>query len=291
MTVQTLGDFEVHALPDGTSVAYRDRDHSYWRTTDGAKGSGRLTGISTVVSPFDFRPDNLMKWAARTNGAGIAHLAADGLTLKDADDIRAALSWLESGDAIWQALTDARLLYSDAKDDAADRGTNVHKHALHALASGQPVPAFGEMTDLERGYANGVVKFWLDHEPQPLHAETVVADLDLGVAGRLDLICVSRSLGGVALIDAKTSGFIPNKHHAQLAGYRRCAIRNGLVDEIDATFILQVTPAGGYELIPCTATDRSFELAVELYRDAARIARECGQARKAAEQGQGRLAA
>src|SRR5690242_20559111 len=126
-----VGALERHTMPNGIEVYYRDSDHSYWsdvkinpKVPGGFSGTGRLTGISTVVGPFDWRPDNLMRWAARVNGEGVAALASEGLSQDDLEDMRACLQFLTSGDSIWQALSDARLLYDQARDDAAQRGTN-----------------------------------------------------------------------------------------------------------------------------------------------------------------------
>jgi hypothetical protein len=291
-TISHVGDAELHTLPNGTQVVYRDRDHSYWQTaTAGPSGvskcSGRLTGVSTVVAPFDWRPDNLMKWAARLNGEGIAALAAEGLSLEEADDMRAALSFLQSGDSIWQALADGKLLYSQARDEAADRGTNVHKHALHRLATGARMVDLAALTPEEQGYARGVMGFWHECEPVAKYAEQVVLHPDLGVAGRLDLIC-DLTWNGLryrdVVVDAKTSGFIPTKHHVQISGYEDCALECGLLAAPpEIGFILQVTATGGYDLIPVTATRDDFHVAVDLYRRAARIGREAGAARRAQE--------
>lgn len=285
--VQQLGDLEIHQFEDGTHVVYRDHDHSYW--TDGvllpngdSKCSGRLTGISTVVSPFDWRPDNLMRWSANLNCKGVATLAAEALSLDDDQDLRAALWWLSSGESITTALEDARLHYTQARDDAATRGTNVHKHALHALANGAAVPSRADLTSEEWGYAKGVMAFWHECEPEPEHAEAVVCDLELGVAGRLDLIAVVtfNGLRHRAVIDAKTSGYIPTKHHVQIGGYRHCAQVCGL-GETDIGLILQVGREGTYELIPACATPDDFRAAVEVYRRASRIGRDLTAARKA----------
>lgn len=290
--ITAVGDAELHTLPNGSQVVYRDRDHSYWQSASvGAGGvskcSGRLTGVSTVVAPFDWRPDNLMKWSARLNGEGVATLAAEGLSLEEGDDMRAALAFLTSGDSIWQALADAKLLYLQVRDEAADRGTAVHKHALHRLATGARMVDLDALTPEEQGYARGVMGFWHECEPVAKYAEQVVYHPDLGVAGRLDLIC-DLTWNGVryrdAVVDAKTSGFIPNKHHVQISGYEDCAIESGLLDApAEAGFILQVTAAGGYELIPVTSTREDFHVAVDLYRRAARIGREAGAARRAQE--------
>lgn len=290
--VEMVGNLERHVMPNGGEVFYRDGDHSYWKgakanpkAEGGFSGTGRLTGISTVVAPYDWRPDNLMRWAARLNGEGVAALAAEGLSQDDMEDMRACLQWLTTGESIWQALEDARLLYDQARDDAATRGTNVHKHALQAMATGSVVPSRADLTDEEWGYARGVMAFWHETEPEPMFAEQIVCDPDLGVAGRFDLVC-ELTFNGVrqlALVDAKTSGFIPVKHHSQLAGYRYCAEKCELLaDPVDCMLILQVDAQGGYELVPAEADDGDFLAAVDLYRRAARIQRECNATRKAA---------
>lgn len=266
--------FERHDLPSGATVYYREHDHSYWRDTryegDTWRGTGRLTGVSTVVGPFDFRPDPLMSWASRLTLEGVAALAAEGLSLEEPDDIRAALCWLESGSAAGNALRDASLTWQDIRETAASRGTNVHKHGLHALATGSAIPDTDAMTLEEQGYNRGVIAFWHEREPEPEHSEMVVADLEPGIAGRLDLIC--RMGSKRVLLDCKTSGFISNRQHVQIAGYDRCADRSGF-GKTDDQLILQVTPDGQYHLLPVQATWQDFEDAITVYRSAARIQR------------------
>jgi hypothetical protein len=275
-------------MPDGSVVYYRDSDHSYFRGVkakgDGWAGTGRLTGVSTVVKPMDFDPGRLLRWAARLNGEGIAILAADGLSLDDADDMRAALSWLGSAESIWRALEDSGLTFEDVRDRAAQRGTNVHKFALHALATGSPVPAFDLLTEETRGYARGVMAFLHECEPEPLQAEQVVWSDELGVAGRFDLR--ARLHGGgfdgaTCLVDAKTSGFISTKHHGQLAGYDLLARECG-VGGSDRLLILQVDAEGGYELVEAQATPEEFVDALRVYRGAARIGSAARAASKVA---------
>lgn len=279
------GDLIRHDMPSGAVVFYRDSDHSYWSEAKQKagrwSGSGRLTGVSTVVAPLDFRPDNLMKWAAHLNGRGVAVLAAEGLSLEDADDMRAALGWLASADGVWQALADARLLFSDYRDDAGKRGTNVHEHSLHALASGQPVPKRDLLTEEEWGYARGVMAFWHVHEPEPLQYEQVVVSPTHGVAGRFDLRC--RIGGQTWLIDAKTSGYISNKHHAQIAGYDLLAVEAGF-GQADRLAVLQVDADGGYELVPVAADHDDFLAALNVYRRAAAIGKRAKQARDTARE-------
>jgi hypothetical protein len=294
MTVDMLGAFERHVMPSGVEVFYRDSDHSYWSEIQEKAGkwsgvqSARLAGVTTAVAPFDWRPDNLMRWAARLNGEGVAALAAEGLGCEDLDDMRCALDFLRSGESIWSALEEARLLFTDARDDAAQRGTNVHKDVLHVFAQGKPFPDLSRLTAEEQGYGFGIVDFWHEREPEPLLAEQIVFDPEHRIAGRLDLISwVTLDSGerALGLLDAKTSGFIPTKHHVQIIGYKRCARLSGF--EFPAPLvplILQVTPEGRHELIPVTAVEEDFVAAVDVYRRAARIGRDLTAARKAASE-------
>ncbi len=270
-----MSEIERHVMPDGTEVYYRDKpDHMYARDRNGNKMVGRLTSISTIVGPYDWEPNFLMRWAGNLNCDGVAELA-----LQIGTD-----GWLESGEAITSMLQDHGLHWTQNRDRAATKGTEVHKHALQALAEGATVPDLSKFAADEQGHARGVIAFWHECEPEPILSEQVVCDLELGVAGRFDLLCDLTYLGvrTYAMLDAKTtrSGFLPLKHHAQLAGYEHCA-RNVGIDPTEVRLILQVFPDGTYRLIPSAADDDDFIAAVDIYRRAARIQREQNAALKA----------
>ena len=282
MTVLVDRDFEVHTLPSGETLVYRDRDHSYWRELvekpNGEQaGKGRLTGVSTVVGPMDWQSDNLMGWAARLDREGVAALAADSFSSSDA---LASLGWLASGESIGNALDGAKLSWRQSRDKAATRGTAVHTHALNALASGEPVPAFEQMTGEERGYAEGVTAFWLDHNPKVIAAEAVVADLELGVAGRFDLL--AEIDGRVVVLDAKTSKYLSAKFVAQIAGYALLLERSGY-QKPEAGAVLQVREDGSYSLIEMEIVEDDFTMALAVYRRAAEIKKRLRAAEKAAK--------
>ena len=283
MTISVQRDFEVHTLPSGETVVYRDRDHSYWKElvekpNGDQAGKGRLTGVSTVVGPMDWQADNLMGWAARLDREGVAALAADAFGLDDVKDVFASLRWLSSGEAIGNALDDAQLSWRLARDKAASRGTAVHTHALNALATGQAVPAFEQMTGEERGYAEGITSFWLDHSPKVHAAEAVVADLDLGVAGRFDLLA---EVGGkLIVLDAKTSKYLSAKFVAQIAGYALLLERSGY-ERPEVGAVLQVRENGTYSLIEVEIEEDDFTMALAVYRRAAEIKKRLRAAEKA----------
>ena len=283
VTVQ--GDFQIHTLPSGDTLVYRDRDHSYWKElvvkpNGEQSGRGRLTGVSTVVGPMDWQSDNLMGWAARLDREGVAALAADSLGLEEPREILESLRWLTSGESIGNALDDAHLSWRLARDKAATRGTAVHTHALNALASGEAVPAFEQMTGEERGYAEGITAFWLDHNPKVIAAEAVVADLELGVAGRFDLLAEIN--GRLLVLDAKTSKYLSAKFVAQIAGYQLLLERSGY-DKPEAGAVLQVREDGSYSLIELEVTEDDFTMALAVYRRAADIKKRLRAAEKASK--------
>lgn len=282
---------ELVELPSGVRVYYVDENHSYWRcNVDGSRGK-RLTGVTTAIKPIDFKPDGLMKWAAKLNAVGVATLVNKALESDTPEAIRANLMWLdpENPQRIWSALTDASLTYEDIRDAKGAVGTNIHERVLHALAAGQEVPDFDELTDEEKGYAQAVVDFWLDHKPQPLQVEQIVCDPDLGIAGRLDLratlspcddaLCPCQN-GGIGLIDCKTGNWTSEKDHVQIALYAHIGETCGF-GKTDWGGILHVNGAGQYRLWEGQATTEMALDAVKLYRHAGEISSKAGKARRA----------
>lgn len=288
MTTLDISPFEEHLLPDGTVIHYRDSDHSYWsevtQKKDGTlSGKGRLTGVSTVSNPFDWEADPLISWGARLENQGVSELVRRDLEAWQQsgrpDDMGFALTWLESGETITQALRDNQLTWRDIRDRAADRGSAVHKHALHALSQGEQV-AFEQLDDEQRGYAQGVTGFWLDHEPQVIAAEAVVADVDARVAGRFDLLC---EIGGeLVMVDAKTSKYLSPKFVVQISGYAKLAEACGYGAATSGA-VLQVTAEGTYNLVRFALAPDAFDQALGVYREAAELRKMLRAARKEAD--------
>lgn len=280
-------------FPNGQRLLYFDDDPKYGKHAyrkqkpDGSPGA-RVTAVTTAIRPVDFKPDGLMKWAARTNGIGIAELVGEALACEDIEELRSALGWATDYESIWSTLESSGLTYNDVRDRAATRGTNVHELALEALASGAPVPDYEAMTPEERGYARGVVQWWLDAGLSPdlcENVEQIVYSESLGVAGRLDLRVRSPRSERVVIVDLKT-GYINEGSHVQLAGYEYCAQECG-IGESDAQYILSVKEDGSYDFIPGVAEPADFLAAVDLYRRAGRINREAKKAWAAAHKGGG----
>lgn len=287
--VEEFGPFQVHELPAGGRIFYRDAPgdstyyaHSYWRDVKrkGADygGTGRLLGVSTVAKTFDTDSgDGLLWWAVKLAYAGIAEVASLGLGCEDADDILSSLDWLRDAGTIATAMDDAEATWFDIRKRAGTRGTNVHEKALQALGEGHPVPLWDEMTEEEKGYAQGVVAWWMDANPRPIHTELVVADLELGVAGRLDLI--AEVDGVTTLFDAKTSKYVGAPAAVQQAGYRHLCAASGYVRPREMR-LLQLGADGTHRVIPVEATEEDFLAAVQVHRRSKEIGAEMRKAMK-----------
>lgn len=263
------GAFEVHELPNGETIAYRDSDHSYFSRIEerpGGKWVGppdaRLPSPSTIGKMLDTNTEPLIRWAARQTCAGVAQL---DVVPRD-------------GEALWGALADAKLTYADLRDQRAKEGTAIHVDVLEALAAGGAIPSLADVDDEARGYAQGVLKFWHEQAPEPITSEQVVYSPEHGFAGRFDLLCV---LGDRrVLIDLKTSKWIGNGAHVQLAGYVGAALESGF-GPIEEALILQVAD-GSYRLHPCGADYADFLAALDAYRAAKRVTKRSRELLKAA---------
>lgn len=288
-TVEEMG--ELIRLPK-LSLYYRDADHSYWRAKHDLSRGKRFTGVTTAIKPIDFDPERLLKWAARLNTVGVARRVGDALdTYGNVEDLRNALDWLlaEDENRIWAELENFGLTYEDIRNERATLGTNIHEIALGALAAGEAVPDLSKLTPEEEGYAHAVMDFWLAHDPDVLEAEQIVADEELGVAGRYDLTarfgeCDDAAcpchVGGVGLIDCKTGSFVAEREHCQVALYGELRERCG-IGPVDWTGLLHVSADGRYTLWQGRAELEEALCALSTYRARGSIRNRAGKDRRA----------
>lgn len=293
--IEDLG--ELTELPNGLRLYYRDRDHSYWRCNDDLSRGKRYTGVTTVIKPIDFDPERLLKWAAKLNTIGVARRVESALEteypIDDPETLRASLDWLLSEDPerIWAELERHGLTYEDIREERATLGTNIHEIVLGSLARGEPTPDFSALTSEEEGYAHAVIDFWLDHNPAVLEVEQIVADEELGVAGRYDVtasfgecddaLCPCHGgSGSIGLIDCKTGSFVAEREHCQVALYAHLRERAGL-GAVEWTGLLHVGANGRYRLWTGNAALEEALSAVETYRARGRIRNRAGKERKA----------
>lgn len=300
---QTFGKLEETVLPNGAKVYYRDSDHSYWRdikanpkAEGGFSGTGRLTGVSTLVKPLDFNPDRLLGWVERMALEGVS--LAFGVPDELPDSLDELRKYLLPRDphVLRQRLDALELRWEQLRDAAGDAGTNVHLEVLHALATGEDVPDLGELPPEQRGKGQAVLKWWMDRDPEVLQAEQVVFSDRYNFAGRFDLRCKVRKgdaelgapvphrvqgvfAGETWLPDLKTGNYIANKHHAQVAGYEVGCLESGFGDS-DRRVIVHVKEDGTYVEIPVFAGPADFLAALDVYRRSGAIGKQAEAHRK-----------
>lgn len=228
MTGILFGRFELHVLPDGSEVYYDDSRHAYFSRIEERKTGwvgpkdARLPSPSTVAKVYD------LQLADRLAGAAA----------------KAGPEWF------------------DRKDRRATEGTNVHEKVLEILAAGKRVPSLADVTDAERGYAQGVIAWWAKVKPKPIESELVVYSQAHRFAGRLDLL--AEIDGKRTIVDLKT-GFIGESAHVQLAGYELAAEECGY-GPIDETLLLKVHDDGRFAALPGLADPHDFVRGLRVYR-------------------------
>lgn len=258
---------------------YRDGDHSYWggckenaKAEGGYSGIDRLTGVTTVVAPWDWTPDPLMKWAVRLSLEGVAK--AFGWKQTD-EGLQPTRPVPPDPQELGRLLYVLGLTWEQVRDAKGTTGTNVHEDIFHALCRGE-TPNLDDVPQADRGKAQGVMKWWLDRQPEPMYAERVVMSKQHRIAGRLDFYgSLTKKLThemapppGAGVVDLKT-GFIPLKALAQVSGYDLALQETGLAPASDFKLIVQVTESGSYREVWVDSTVDDFLLSLAMYRRAA----------------------
>jgi hypothetical protein len=295
-----VGRFEAHVLPDGSTIYYDpDPAHAYYgeikpsKTATGGYSftrSSRLTGVSTIAKYLDASVDPLMHWAVGLDHVGIAELVEQ--SMKAHGD----LTWLTNPKAIDAKLREAKATWSDVRDRASVRGTNVHERIFLALATGSAPPSLADLSEDERGYGQAAFAWWRDRKPSPVMAEQVTACFDKGFAGRFDLLAdvererFDRELPGDdvldvrVLVDAKTreGGKARKSDHVQLPGYEDSNIACG-IGPSDAQLVLILMPDGTYREEWCVGTREDFYAALVACQTGKSIDKRMREAGKARE--------
>lgn len=278
--VEQVGRFELHRLPDGSEVYFDPEPHAYYGEVKAAKKApggysavrdSRHTGVSTPVKALDTNVDPLLGWAAKLEAQGAIELLSATAEHQ---------GFPTDGEALHRELVQAGLDWRSVRDRAATRGTNVHELIFLALAQERRPPSLSRLSDEERAYGQAAMRWWRDHQPEPLYAEQVTLCRGHNVAGRFDLLC--RIEGEVVLVDAKTreKGAVRRGDHAQLAGYEMCNEASG-IGASDRRVALILCPDGSYAEHDCLADEGDFVAALEAYRRGSALEKRMRDAEKA----------
>lgn len=171
-----------------------------------------------------------------------------------------------------------RLGADRARDDAAQRGLDVHAVLERYMLTGAP-PNPAEHPVEHHGYLRALTRWLLATDPQPEAVEQLVASPQDGYAGRLDLeaLCGGRRIR----YDAKTqeNGAIYEAAHAQLGLYERAAQACG--DEpADELRVVVFAADGAFREMPCAATPRTVDALLAYYREIRPIYSACESANR-----------
>jgi hypothetical protein len=237
-------------LPDGSLIQYEEAPagwltkdgtvrHRDWRayhyTPAGAVKRTRLTSVTTLLDDILPKP-GLPVWSEAHGIRGAIAAVRQGLVAGDvAPDEAVAI------------VRRAHLGADAAKDQAADRGLNVHALLEEYMRTGA-APRLAGHPEPHHGYIRALASWLLAYDPQPVAVEQIVADTTAGYAGRLDL----RAHIGDRLItvDLKTqeNAAIYEGAHFQVGLYERAAIKSG--DEpADGCLVVVVAADGQYRVM------------------------------------------
>lgn len=236
--------------PSGVEIVFDDDKHAY--RIDGE----RLPSVTTVLGCVD-KSGALLPWAERITLEGLQ-------TLLESDD------GLVSQGSLKDTLEAHGLRYTQLRDNRATSGTSVHD-ALEVLAKDGTPPRLSAFPEEDRGFVQGLAKWWLKHRPETLMTEQLVASKQFRFAGKFDLLC--KIDGRVHLCDLKTGKAIYNVAHAQVQAYAMALEECGW-DPPDVCSILRVDKDGGYEFVESTATRKDFLAIREMYEVLKRLNRK-----------------
>lgn len=145
------------------------------------------------------------------------------------------------------------------RDDAADRGKAIHA-GFEGLARTGAIPNPADYPEAWRPWLQGAMRAWLALRPEAVEIEHMVCHPELGYAGRLDLIAVCDDVAGdglgrcLTLVDYKTGkGKVYDRAHYQTRLYEIAARYEGL--EIPRIIVVGIDDEGGFDPVPCEATD------------------------------------
>lgn len=304
-----VGRFEAHVTPDGATTYFDPGHHRYYgEIKPNPKSEGgysyvqasALVGVSTAAKYLDGDPTGLMHWAAHRDQEGIAEIATADL------DAGRSLDWLRSQGSIAARLSEAEATWVHIRDRRAEEGTNVHKKAVWALATGQERPSLADLSEAERGFGQGTFSWFHKRQPRPVAAEQLTVSQDKRIAGTFDLLAdvdvdkfdtVPEHLQDRdtirILLDAKTRDEprkIRKSDHVQLQGYEDCNQTCG-IGSSDAQIVLLLLPDGTFREYWCDATVDEWYAALNSCHASKQVERRMAQSKREADKAREAVAA
>lgn len=292
--------FVTSVTPSGIEVLYQWAPKRLYkvRHTEPQMGAGKpkdydwseVPSVTTVLGVLD-KPA-LPWWGMKIGVQGVLELVERGvIPYALYEDGIKRLSVLDrlvlvpaDVDNVVPLLTQNQLTVNHVRDQAGDRGTNVHD-AFENWAKDGTVPQPTIYPEHERGYVEALLAFLRDTGLEAEEAEIMVGSIAHGFAGRYDLrgnlpksveLVVHRTPkrgpqletfeAGRYLWDLKTSKDFYESHFMQLEAYELASVECGY-DATDARAVVVVAADGTYKVERSKATSDDF-LAVKSAHDA-----------------------
>lgn len=252
----------AEVLPDGGAVLRDLGEHGTVEYTETPRRGYKLIGpdgkakklvsVTTVLGTLEKRA--LYRWHEARGAEGAIMAVRAGMLNPHT---------CEPSEAV-EVVRDLKLGADAAKQQAADRGLDVHGALEHYCETGD-LPPVSELVPDARPYLQGLAAWLLKYDPTPVHMERIVCHPTLLYAGRYDLLC---EIGGLtALVDLKTSrsGHPYPEAHLQMEGYRAAESACGEPDPAQLVAV-GVSPDGMFVHEPCLAPPGAFEDVLQVYR-------------------------
>lgn len=172
-----------------------------------------------------------------------------------------------------------RLGADAARDEAADRGVDMHLILETYLRDGKP-PSIGDFPIEHHGYVQAASRWLIEAKPVPLEIEQLVCEPIFGYAGRSDLVA---EIGGYRVrVDFKTSekAGIYGSSHLQVGLYERAGVMSG-DPATDFQTIVVLAANGEYRSMPSMASPIAVERALHFYEAVKPIDAACESANRA----------
>lgn len=165
-----------------------------------------------------------------------------------------------------------------AKKSAADRGLNIHAALEEYMRTGK-APRLKDHPEHHRGYLQGLTRWLLRADPEPVSVEELVVHPEDGYAGRLDLRATID--GQLVTCDAKTqerAGIYPGAYY-QVNLYERAAVRCG-ADPAKRKLVIVFAANGEFREMAADYEDWRLDAALAHYRASKPIISACESANR-----------
>lgn len=269
-------------LPDGSVIEFesasagwltkkgeprrKDWRAYYFTPSDGKRV--RYPSTSTVLDAL-FPKDGLAPWSEARGIEGAIEAVRLGL-IDPTDPASAAMA---------VGIVRSEKLGADrARDEAADRGINIHRLLEVYMETGSPPNPSDHPLD-HYGYIRALTRFLLAYDPEPLAVEQLVVHPELGYAGRLDLI--ARAAGRRVLFDAKTSEkcAVYERAHYQGLMYSLADVACG-GEPVDAVEIAVFAANGEFRVMECAASEAKVLAALRHWQESKPVVSVCEAANR-----------